>query len=460
MYYSAMKSLMLLLAFALWKAESLKSTLNLAIKSSELSTIKDALVAEFLTKPKEITLPDFTSDFLFGSIAGKNVRVRIPSLRGSQISIALVEGTADILIEGKDIDLNGNMDLIGNLFFFTREWKASVKMASTAFTARARLSRNNERVQVALKEFSIISSRGNFSIEITGDFFDSILNMLLKIVHFIFFELVTDSVSSIVKGMTTKAIDEALKNYPNTVRLFPNVYAKFVVVSINAVKSGYLPISLYVYGYNKTIPKELSPSLPNRDAPCNKGFQLFLSDFVLRTILKASYEGGLLKFTQKMEFFTIAMEVGCEANTVPVLIMQGDIQVSEGAKCSLKMQSKQPQLNLTASFTADVSSKLKEHIENAKLHIVIEELKVGNLKVVEGEDIEEEKLMSMINSLISDFKREINRVIEKYGIDLPLIKHFDLSDIKERIVQNYIFVCGSLKPRKESTVFNELADNK
>jgi len=430
------------------QTEALKPSLNVALKSSELSAIKNVLVREFSDKLKNITLPDFTKDYFVVKITGRNIKAHISPFNESQIEIKLVEDTNQITVKGKGLNFNGEMDLTTKFLFIKHKNRGTIKVSDTGFTAKMRILRNGERLKVVVEELSISTSRNKFDIAIKGNSFDSILNFFFKIIQFIFFNSIIDLVNSIGKEIIQGILDKALSTYRNDIELFPGVFTKFIVTSVNITKNGYLPISLFVYGHNRTHdkePKELPPDLPNGSPTCDKGFQLFLSDFILKTILKASYEEGQLKFYSEMNVFNFALEISCNASSLPSIELKSNIEAKGTIICKAKVKSAELDINMIVSFEADVSSKLKEDIKEAKLYVDIETILIEKLRVIEGKDIDEKKLKDMMNSLINDFREEFNKSVKKDGIELPVIKHLDLSDIEESIIQDYIFFCGSLK---------------
>lgn len=447
--------------FSIWillfacRAESIKPSLNIAVKSSDLSVIKNVWIKEISDKLKEIPLPDFKASFLLNKITGKNVKAQIIPFSESQIEISLIDGTNDIRIEGKGLNMNATMDLISEFLFISHNCKGSVKMSSTGFTARIELLQNGGQFKINIKELKISTTRSHFSIKLTGNFLTRVLNFLLQCIHFIFFSFITNSVDSAIKEMTAKVINDALSNHSYDIELFKwrstSVFAKFIVAFVNQTKNGYMPISLFVYAHkktNKNPPKELPNDLPVSNGTCNGAHQIFLSDYILKTILNTSYEEGLLKFEYKMKVLTIDIELGCRLTSLPSMELKSDIEVKGKTNCLGKITSKKLPLDVAFSFEADGFSKIGQHIKDAKFYLEIEELRVENLRLIKGEDIDEKKLKDMITSLAKDFKDEVNESIAKNGISLPIVKYLDFSAIREYIIKDHIYICGSLNTRK------------
>eukprot|EP01022_Parablepharisma_sp_SALTPOND_P000557 TRINITY_DN102_c0_g1_i1.p1 TRINITY_DN102_c0_g1~~TRINITY_DN102_c0_g1_i1.p1 ORF type:complete len:491 (+),score=52.15 TRINITY_DN102_c0_g1_i1:1352-2824(+) len=446
----------LLILLLVTQALSLKPSLKADINNPMLTSLKDLVVKDISNHLNDIPLPDFEKDIVVATIKGTNITMNIVPFTGSQIQIELIEGTNDFYIKGTSLSLNGSMDLGVTVLFVNHKCKGFMEAKSAGFVARVGLVKNDTRLAVEVKSVALDVKKENVDIRIEGNIVDSIMNVMAKFLKTFFFESIKSSMAEMLPEVISDTINEILGDLPDDVVVTPGLAVRFIFTSAPAITSGYMVTPLLVYMHpEKSIdpPVESPPELPDYDPSCKKGIQVFFSDYIIRTAVNAAHQAGMLKFEKTVKALGFHIDIKCSIDTPPAIEFNGSISFNGNVSCEAEFTMKSPKIHFKLGFIPGISAVLSERIENSTMHFNIAKMVIISLKIIYGKEIDVNTLLSMLNLLLEDFRKHINKEIDKKGIPLPVFKNFDISDMEQTLVDRYIFMCGNLKPKGEGFNF-------
>ena len=439
--------LLLLICQAFAEKPSLKADVN----NDMLAILKTFAVEEISKNMKEIHLLDFESDLIIAKLWAKNITLNVDRFHGNQVDIELVEGTNDFILRGRNLTISGSLALIVKVLFSTYNCKANISVANTGFEARISLMKNKTRLAVEVKSVDISLQKENVGITMACNVMQNVINALITFLKTYFFQSIKSAMSEMLPLMIANSTNTVLSQLPDDVEIMNGVAVKFAFTEAPTVKSSYLvtPINVYAHMIDKPEPPPYeAPDLPDLNPSCTKGFQMFISDFVVRSAVETAHQAGIMSFHKTITAIGFDITVDCKSNSTPSIKFDGTIAFTGSSYCAADFVLHGTTYKFSLGFLADVSAILTETIRNSTIYFEIERMTVTSLKIVFGMIIDLKTLLSFVNMYLEEVRKVINNEIANKGIPIPTFNLFDISDVTEVLIDHYIFVCGTLKPKE------------
>ena len=113
------------------------------------------------------------------------------------------------------------------------------------------------------------------------------------------------------------------------------------------------------------------------DSSCNKGIQILISDYLVRSGLDTLYEANYLNCTYSVSILDQDVTLVCKANKKPSLLFENPyIDVSISAGCGVSVKGSDA---MKFSLTTHLVFKVQEHLKRATLFFKIDIFEVLSL---------------------------------------------------------------------------------
>ena len=425
-----------------------KPSLKAAINNPMLSLLKEVSIKKISDGLKDMPLPDFEADLKIARIFAKNITMHILPFNGPQVEMELIEGTSDFLLKGYNMSLNGSMLLTVKILFITANAKATMMASNCSFVARVSLLQNKTRLAVNVSSVQLTLDKNLISIKIVGDIIGDIMNAIANFLKTYFFQNIMQAMGQVLPVMISDSINEVLGALPDDVVVLPGMSLKFAFTSPPVVFSGYLLASLLLYAHQTNIldpPPYQPPELPDLNQTCYKGIQLFLSDYVVRSLVETSHAVGLMKFSKTVKALGFTINILCSTNNTPSVVFNGSIGLDALAYCNAEFKMKDYKFNI--GFLIGLSALLTEKVEKSTIYFSVLRGVITSLKILFGKEIDAKALLAILNIFLEEVRKNINEELGKKGIPIPAFKMFDISEVGLDLVGHYIAMCGTLKPK-------------
>ena len=433
----------------------LDPSLKGAVNNPTFLMFKDIAINDFNKKGSVINMEDFVKDLTIVTIEAKNITMKLKKIEPKSVYMNLTEGTSEIKFGGSNIFMNGTMKLI--ITFLGQKINGDVAMSikDLGFNSDLKFIKNGTKLAINVSKVGINLQEKDIMITITGSIGANILNIITNFLKSYFFKSIKGACEQYFPDIISNITNTIISSLPDDVSIMKGIAAKFIFIDPPKIKKNYaiIPILLYAHkeGVNKP-PIAKPPQLPDLSDNCAKGIQLFISDYIIQSVVNVSHEGNLLKFEKNFKVLGLKMNVVCNTSSVPIINFKNGIDFRGNATCilSTKILGSKIKIGLLLS----IASLLNETIRDSKIFLNINNLEILKITIIFGDYFDVKKIKRILNDIIKEFMPELNKMLSTKGIPLPSIKNFDISDINQGIIGRYIAVCGNLKPKTSYFVFN------
>lgn len=445
---------MYLLLFLILGIQALgpKPSLKAGISNEMLTQLKDAAIKQ-VSKMPDVQMPDFEKDIGVAKITARNITMSIKPFKPNQFEIELVDKSSDFWLNGTKMALNGSMIMSIKVLFVTVECKAYINVSDANFSARVSLLQNGSKLEVNVTEVDIELDADLIGIELECNIAKSILDMIIKYLKLYFFENIKVAMSQMMPASISDFVNLVLGDLPDDVVILPGLAVKFGFTDPPEVVGGFMMAPLLIFGHqvgNNKPPPYYPPDLPRYNTSCHKGLQLFLSDYIIRSVVEAAHLAGVMKFEMKTTVSVFGKQfdiaIACNTNTTPLIEFNANIQFTGSIYCVL--EARYDKYRPYVGFLANTGAVLNEHVAKSKIYPSIESLVIKDLKIIWGKEWNANIVLFVLNTIINILRSYVNIELErKGGIPLPAFPLFDISDVEQTLIGRYISLCGTLKPK-------------
>jgi hypothetical protein len=393
---------------------------------------------------KDINAPDIEGDA--GPIHYRVSRIHagIRDLPAGNVVISLVPNSNQVRIQVNGISGSGSCRIDYKFLFISDGFDGDANIHSVGLSTTMAFGFDGEgRPTASIIQFDLGINNDNINLSFHGSIIGDLVNFLVNVLKPVFVGMVRNMINGAVPPAMNTIINNMIRSLPQSVDIGPNLAITFKIPQNPWVNADYFCVAIagYVFYKPKPAPPPYDPKpSPDYDPASQKGIQFFLTDYVIKSAMDASFAAGLMNMLFVFPVDDYDLEMDCKANEAPAITFNNDVTVVAKAYCKITAKNKKSGEKMSFGISTDVLANLKERIKDQTLFFEIIKLVISNLKIDNPEKYDLKWFEDAINLVIAQAKDIINVLIGQRGIKLPSIEGVDYSDIEEYSKNGYIEV--------------------
>ena len=420
---------------------ALKPSLKNALRNQVIIDFKNAVVPIISKQVEHLVLPDIHTSSSGFNIDVTNIHVHVTPFQPGQIGITFIPNTSSIRFTGAGFSMSGSAHIHAKWHFISKSMDADVGISGVSFGSQVTLLSNGGKPNIHVDNVQIGLSSGNVSIHIHGDIISKLIEFVANLLKGHFVSQITSQMSAKIPPAITEAVNSKLNTLPSDIDIAPHLTMKYSFPYSPFVHQDYLftGISAYIHPKGNPNPPPYEPSdVPEFDPSNPKGIQFFLSDFVVKSSLDASFSVGMLTVSIEKDLMGHHVKMACRASSSPAFAFINAIDVTLASQCDVVLDN-----NPESAFAllSEVHVNLKEYMKQAVLFFSITEAKFTRLEYRQEHPIDIEWFKNGINTVLQVIVDEVNGDLGQRGIPLPVINGIDYTDTVEFVKTGYLEIC-------------------
>eukprot|EP01022_Parablepharisma_sp_SALTPOND_P000946 TRINITY_DN105309_c0_g1_i1.p1 TRINITY_DN105309_c0_g1~~TRINITY_DN105309_c0_g1_i1.p1 ORF type:complete len:573 (-),score=15.29 TRINITY_DN105309_c0_g1_i1:3023-4711(-) len=448
--------LLLLILVLIWTfsiAFEGKTTLRAALSNSQIDILKGHILRYIEKNFTDVTVPGFDEDLFFFRIRAVKNQIHVNQVQPNQLRFSLLNGTNDFLMYANGLSAQGRSNVTIRLLFITHKCELQIVCKNASFVARIGVRVNGTRLAVAIKSMVYELSPDNIEISLYGDTVDNLLSALVRMRKRFFISEMKRCMLRILPEVITEIFNEILQEIPDDMTDGSGAFAKLAITESPFILENYMVGSVFAFVHQegeRNPPEYSIKELPRFNRECKKGAQIFVSDYLVRTALETAQKVGLLKIDLTLNVLGSTIDLSCYTPNTPVAIFNTTVKTDATAKCRVKVRNNLAEIEF--GITAGGKAELKEWVKDSMIYFRLSKAHLNTLVVDIGINISLKILLPVVNVLAKMLLPTVNEVIGAKGIPMPEIPYFELVDVDQDIIGEYISVCTTLVPKFEQHV--------
>ena len=421
---------------------SLGPGIKVAIKQSTITAIKDQIVAYIMKQLHDITANDIEGNAGPIHYHIHDIRAHLEPLPPENVHIILVPNSNQVRASIGGIRASGHCRIDYKILFISGGFDGDADVHDVGVETGFAFGYDGEgRPTAAMTGFDIGISDGNVNLSFHGDILGELVNFLANFLKPVFVGLVRAVIDNTVPALATKMINDMIRTLPMSVDIGPNMAITYKLPQNPWVNADYFcaAISGYIYYKPNPHPPNYEPRpCPDYDASSQKGLHFFLTDYVIRSALDASFEADLLNVVVSVTVANYDVSLNCKAKTAPILTFNSAVSVTAGALCEITATNKQSGEKMNFGLSADMLVNLKEYIKEQTLFFEILQISLSNMQIDNPNKYDLKWFEDSLNQILQAAADFINIMLGQRGIKLPSIQGITYADIEEAPKDGYI----------------------
>jgi len=426
----------ILLAAALCLRPSMKN----ALRNKVVTDFKDAIVPIIYKQISHIVVPDVHTEHSGFKIDVTSIYIDIAAFHPSQIGIVFVPNTSIIRFAGANFAMKGGAHIHAKWHFISKSMGADVTVSHLGFGAEIALLSNAGKPNIKVNHATIGLSSHDVGIHIHGDIISKIIEFVADLLKGHFVKTIVSQLESKIPPMMTNEVNKRLNTLPTDIPIGEGLVMKYSFSYSPFVKADYLytGIAAYIHPKNNPNPPPYdAEDIPEFDAANPKGIQFFISDYIVKSALYASFSIGLMTVSFEKDLLGHHIKMTCKASKVPDFGFKNSIDATLDATCLVDFDNK-PENRFT--LLASLHVNLEEHVKQAVIFFSIKEAKILQLEYKQEHPVDIQWFKNGINTILQVIIQIVNGDLGQKGIPLPVIHGIDYTDIVQFIKMGYMEV--------------------
>eukprot|EP00830_Metopus_es_P019061 TRINITY_DN6872_c0_g1_i1.p1 TRINITY_DN6872_c0_g1~~TRINITY_DN6872_c0_g1_i1.p1 ORF type:complete len:479 (+),score=84.36 TRINITY_DN6872_c0_g1_i1:41-1438(+) len=427
----------LFLALAL----GLKPSMKNALRNQVIVDFKNAIAPIISKKVSHLVLPDVHASKFGISIDITNVYIDVAPFSGNQIGVVFVPGTSILRFSARGFAMNGHAHIRAKWAFITKSFDADIGVRNLGFDCQTSLLSVNQKPNIKVDSLAIHLSGGDVSIHFHGGIVEKILEFVADLLKGHFVSQIVGQLQSKLPPEITSKVNEILNKLPTDIDVGQGLSMKYGFPYAPYVKQDYLftGITAYIHVKGNPTPPPYEPAdIPEFDAANPKGIQFFVSDYIVKSSLDASFAIGMMKVSFEKDVMGHHIKMACKADKVPSFAFINAIDVTVSAQCDVLLDN-DPKTKFTLIIELHVN--LKEYIKQAVIFFSIGEVKITKIEYKQENPVDIEWFKNGINTILEVITAIVNSELGQKGIPLPVIPGIDYTDTVQFVRAGYLEIC-------------------
>ena len=436
------KLLILLLTTLVWCFEE-KTTLRAALKDSQIDILKGQILHYIEKNFTDVDVPDFDEDLFFFRIRASQSTIHVNKVDPSQLNFTLINNTNDFLMHAHNLSTVGYSNVTIRLLFITHQCELHIVCKRASFLARIGIYGNQSRLGLVIKSMVYDIHPDEIEINTYGNSIDSLLSSLVKLRKRFFISEMKRCMLAILSKIITDIANKLLQEIPNDLTDGSKAFVHLAITESPFNIENYMIGSVFAYAHkegDKRVPEYDIEDLPMYSSRCNKGSQVYLGNYLVRTVLETAQSIGLLNIT----FHSSGLHINCYTPTAPRLIFNKIAKAEVSVVCKGQLNIFDYELKL--GMKTNVSTELNEYINDSLIFVEMLRVSLSVLEFDLGRHYSLHDFLPAINYLLSLTLPFVNRIL-LIGVPMPDTPYFTLLSLDQEIQDDYISLCTTFIPK-------------
>ncbi|MDR3736451.1 MAG: hypothetical protein P4L10_13060, partial [Acidobacteriaceae bacterium] len=214
-------------------------------------------------------------------------------------------------------------------------------------------------------------------------------------------------------------------------------------------------IAGYVHPKNNPNPPPYPiAAMPEFDTANPKGIQFFISDYVIRSAIDATFTIGSMNVHLDKVLMNHHIKMTCSATKSPDFAFVNAIRVTMDVNCVVDFDDN---VNNRFTLVTGLTIALKEYVRAAVIFFSMQEAKFNKLEYKQEKPVDIKWFKDGINKVLAAVIEIANSELGQKGIPLPTVKGIDYTDTVEFVKAGYMEICTN-PIFKITTLEEEVAD--
>lgn len=412
-----------------------KPTIKNALRNQVVIDFKNAIVPIISRQVEHMHLPDVHS----GKVSITNIQIHIDPFNPNQIGIQFIPNTSTIQFVAGGFKMQGSAHVCAKILIVTKCCDIKTSVGDAGFTAQVTLLSVNNKPNIRAENLHV--HVGGVGIHVSCGFLSPLINFIIGLLKGHIVGQVVHALESQLPGLMMKEVNARLNDLPVDIDIGPNLQIRYGFPYAPFVRSDYLFTGIFAFIHqrgNPTPPNFPIADVPEFDGGHPKGVQFFLTDYVIKSALEASFRLGLLTASFERDMLGHHIKMDCRASRMPEFGFINAIDSVVPAECSVVFDRNN---NNHFTVVADLHVNLKEYAKQAIIFFTIIEARFQRLEYRTDKPIDIEWFKRGINDILAVVIQIINADLGQRGIPLPKFRGIDYVDMVQLVKNGYLEVC-------------------
>ncbi len=429
--------LLLLVLSALHGTYALKTSMRNSLRNQVLIDYKNAMIPILY---KKIAHMNFPPSHKSGSvdIDTWDTYVDVAPISPAQIGIIFLSGTTSMQFTGSGFLVTGASKVRAKWHFIQKTVDARVRITKLGFNAQISFVCNGGKPNIVVNHFKIGLSSNDVSIDIGGGLINWILKLVINMLKGRFISGIVESMEGKLPAQMTEQVNRRLNTLSSTVKIGPYLSLHYSFPEAPFVRNDYLltSIAAFVHPNGNPNPPPYQPKdIPEFDAAIPQGIQFFISDYVVKSAVDASFAIGKLTATMDRDINGHNVKMLCRATNSPSFNFINAIDVVIDALCDVTFDN-QPTNRF--ALVLQLHLNLKEYIRAAVIFFAISQASFTKLEYKINGPVDIEWFKKGINQVLETAVALVNGILGERGFPLPVVKGIDYTQTVQYIKNGYM----------------------
>ncbi len=302
---------------------------KVAIKQSTINNIKDQAIPIIMRQLKEITVPNINGNAGPIKYSISSIRARMESLAPSNVAIRLIPNSNRVGVSVSNLRGSGNFHVEFQFLFIKAGVDGSASINGVGVNVEMAFAYDGEgRPTANVAQFGINMGVNNVGISFSGSILAALVNVVVNLLKPIFVNIMRSILNNAVPGVMNNLINQLIRQLPMSVDISPALAIAFRLPKTPWVNSDYMCVAIAGYVYYKPSPHPPAyepKACPDYEPASQKGIHFFLTDYVIRSALDATYSAGLMTIQVPVQADQYDIVMDCGATSAPVLQFSNSI---------------------------------------------------------------------------------------------------------------------------------------
>ncbi len=411
-----------------------------ALRHKVVIDFKDAIVPIISKHVEHLTLPDVHTHHSGFTIDVTQIHIDIKPFHPNQISIGFKTGTSALEFGATNFAMKGAAHIHVKWMFISKSMGADVEVSNLGMQCQITMISHDGKPNIKVDHLHMSLHADHVHIHLHGDIIVKIIEFIANLLkgHFVG-EIVKQLDSKLPPALTTE-VNKRLNTLPSDIPIWGNYNMKYSFPYSPFVRQDYLftGINAYIHPKGKPNPPPYEPpEMPEFDSSVQKGIQFFLSDYVVKSAIDASFSIGMFFIAFEKDMLGHHIKMTCKATKSPVFAFVNAIDVLLDAECTVDFDN-DPKNRFI--IEAQMHVNMKEYVKQAVIFFSVTEVKFTKIEYKQPNPVNIEWFKNGINTVLEVIKQIVNSDLGQRGIPLPAMHEVDYTDTGEVIKTGYMVI--------------------
>jgi len=431
--------------FLLFVGNSVLPSMNIALKQSEISEIKDKLIMPLIGRSLiNLGLPDNSISNSGLKCTLTNAILNAEPINNKDIKLILVRGTNTIKNTGEHI--SGKIAMHAKCTYLLIPFEADINLEIKDISYGGIVSMavdSNGRPTIEISGIVMTVNPANIKISFSNTPIKVILDLIVPLLKSTVINSINTLAQSQIPQAFSKITSDVISTLPLDIDYSDDTGIHSVMARTPLCEEDRIVFYLWAYGIDLDDPSipPFNPKVMPDFGPCSQGIQVIISEYVPDSLFYADYTAGILESSINIDLPNSNGIFNCSANDIPDFEFKNEIAVIYYGKCDFNGFYKGKAAS--ATITGYVNGNAIANVKNEKIFYQIVKLTYTITNYMKLTVMSKAEVSKIVEIYLSTLQETLNDGPGKEGIELPMIDGIDYSESTSTIKQGYMEICST-----------------